>query len=200
MSKIRALRLLDHACAGGDGAVVCMRVVEAQGLRTVFGWFMKSSEKSPDSSRRKAVEHLLGIFASLLRSLPSDSAPRIRTLAKFVERNYEKVEKLLDLREEYIRGVKAVEKNIKEQKSLMDAGEEDEESFLERRLEGGLFCLQLIDQILAWLCAEDDGARRKIPVVMKKRGMGIKEVGVTIKGKSLWGGCGGLSWFTDLWG
>jgi len=41
MSKPRALRLLDHAMGGPDGREVCEKLVEAAGLKTVFGMFMK---------------------------------------------------------------------------------------------------------------------------------------------------------------
>lgn len=41
MSKPRALRVLNHAVGGKDGAQVCVRLVEAGLLRTIFGMFMK---------------------------------------------------------------------------------------------------------------------------------------------------------------
>lgn len=41
MSKPRALRLLDHALGGPDGAACCERLVEAVGLKTTFTMFMK---------------------------------------------------------------------------------------------------------------------------------------------------------------
>lgn len=41
MSKPRALRVLNHAVGGKDGAQVCERLVDAGLLRTIFGMFMK---------------------------------------------------------------------------------------------------------------------------------------------------------------
>lgn len=41
MSKPRALRLLDHALGGPDGAACCEKLVEAAGLKVVFTIFMK---------------------------------------------------------------------------------------------------------------------------------------------------------------
>lgn len=41
MSKPRALRLLDHALGGPDGAACCEKLVEAAGLKVVFTMFMK---------------------------------------------------------------------------------------------------------------------------------------------------------------
>jgi beta-catenin-like protein 1 len=45
------------------------------------------------------TSHTLGILSSLFSNLPSDSASRVRLLAKFVEANYEKVDKLLEFRD-----------------------------------------------------------------------------------------------------
>lgn len=41
MSRPRALRLLDHALAGVNGAPCCERLVEAAGLKAVFSLLMK---------------------------------------------------------------------------------------------------------------------------------------------------------------
>lgn len=46
-SKPRALRVLDHALGGQGGAPACERLVEAAGLRTVFGAFMKKVFRPP---------------------------------------------------------------------------------------------------------------------------------------------------------
>ena len=45
------------------------------------------------------LSHILGIISSLLSNLPSESPNRIRLLAKFVEEDYEKVDKLIELRD-----------------------------------------------------------------------------------------------------
>jgi beta-catenin-like protein 1 len=41
LSKQRALRVLDHALSGQSGVTACEHLIEAAGLRTVFGMFMK---------------------------------------------------------------------------------------------------------------------------------------------------------------
>lgn len=46
-SKPRALRVLDHALGGAGGAPACERLVEAAGLKTVFGMFSKKASPSP---------------------------------------------------------------------------------------------------------------------------------------------------------
>ncbi|KAK4617478.1 Beta-catenin-like protein 1 [Fulvia fulva] len=155
----RALRVLDHA-VGGQGTeatAVCETIIQAAGLKTLFSRFMKKSDHS-------TVEHLLGIFSALLRLLPGESAPRIRTLAKFSEKDYEKITKLLKLRTDYAAKVAAVDSVIKEERKGLDAEEvEDREAeWFSRRLEGGLFCLQMVSVALAWLIAEDTEIRRRV--------------------------------------
>ncbi|KAL2259223.1 hypothetical protein VTK26DRAFT_7171 [Humicola hyalothermophila] len=159
-----ALRLLDHAAGGPAAAAVCERIVEAGGLKTTFTMFMKKDDA-------QTTEHLVGIFASMLRLLPADSAERIRTLAKFVEKEYEKTAKLVKLRRRYAERVGVVEAQIKQEQKGMDEDEREEMAaeWLSRRLDAGLFCLQTIDVILAWLIAEDDGARKKIQELLADR-------------------------------
>lgn len=81
----------------------------------------------------------------MLRLLPGGSAARIRTLAKFMEKDYEKIEKLVKLRREYASRIRPVEEVIeKERKSL---SKEDQEAmaaeWLSRQLDAGLFSLQV---------------------------------------------------------
>nr|POE74048.1 beta-catenin-like protein 1 like [Quercus suber] len=159
MSKGRALRLLDHAAAGHglEAASVGEKIVDAAGLKVIFSIFMKKADNT-------SMEHLLGLFSSLLRLLPGQSAARIRTLAKFTERKLEKIAKLITLRSEYVQKVAAVDKQFNLERSTLDEAELDERSdeFFSRRLDGGLFCQQTIDTILAWLIAEEPAARSRI--------------------------------------
>jgi beta-catenin-like protein 1 len=152
-SKIRALRLLDHAVGGQASAAaeVCAKLVDAAGLKTIFGIFMK---KKSDSS---TIEHAVGILSALLRLLPGESSARIRLLAKFQEKGYEKVHRLVQLRKDYDRKVAAIDEEMKLEQRMLDDEEREERSdeFFSRRLDGGLFSLQTIDAILAWLVAED---------------------------------------------
>lgn len=175
MSKAPALRLLDHAAGGRAGTTVCQKIVEAAGLKQTFTLFTKTHD-------RRISGHLIAIFASMLRLLPANSAERIRTLAKFVEKDYEKVTILIKLRREYASQIKhAEDRNEAERK---DASEEDiselEVEWLSRRLDAGLFTLQSIDVILAWLVAEDGGARRKIKQLLAEQDDTLEVVKATL--------------------
>ncbi|CEL06785.1 Putative DUF1716 domain protein [Aspergillus calidoustus] len=163
-SKVRALRVLDHVLGGIGGAPSCERLIEVAGLRTIFGMFMRKQES-------QVIEHLLGIFGSLLRLLPGQSPQRIRTLAKFMEKDYEKIEKLVKLRRDYASRVSPVEQAIEKERKQFTKEEQEvmEAEWLSRRFDAGLFSLQLIDVILAWLVAEDDGARKKIVSALADR-------------------------------
>ncbi|KAF3010334.1 hypothetical protein E8E14_007856 [Neopestalotiopsis sp. 37M] len=164
MSKIASLRLLDHAAGGPSGAEVCAKIVEAGGLKNLFTLFMKKNDN-------QTSEHLIGIFNSMLRLLPANSPERIRTLAKFVEKDYEKTTKLVKLRQEYASRVGLADEAIRSEQSRLSAEEKEEmaDEWFSRRLDAGLFSLQMIDLALAWLIAEDGGARKKVKALLSER-------------------------------
>lgn len=93
----------------------------------------------------QTIEHFLGIFASLLRLLPGGSATRIRTLAKFMEKDYARIEKLVNLRREYAARVSPVEQVIEKERRTFDKEEQElmAGEWLSRRLDAGLFSLQV---------------------------------------------------------
>ena len=194
MSKPRALRMLDHAVSSARDPTVAIKLVEAAGLKTIFGMFMKKVRGAPNywavvadmetNSQHDArtTEHLLGIFASLLRLLPPDSAVRIRTLAKFVEGDYGKIARLLQVRHDYAARLGKVEREIEREKGTLN--EEDmAEEWLSKRLDAGLFGIQTTDQILAWLCAEDGGARKRIESLLGEQKLGMESIRKTLRGK-----------------
>jgi beta-catenin-like protein 1 len=176
MSKSRALRMLDHAVGSMLGGEVCLQVVEAQGLKTIFGLFMKKQDAS-------TTEHLLGIFAALLRILPGESAPRIRTLAKFAEKDYEKITKLVTLRREFAPRIAAVRQQIQEEKKGLDPSDQEsmEAEWFSRRMDAGLYTLQTLDMILAWLVAEDSGMRKKITQLLGERDDSLPDIKATLQ-------------------
>jgi beta-catenin-like protein 1 len=175
MSRQSALRLLDHAAGGPGSNKLCEKIVEAGGLRSIFTIFVRK----PDG---QTTDHILAIMSSMLRYLPGDSAERIRTLAKFVEKEYEKLKMLISLRSKYASKVDVVARQINlEQKS---AGESIPDNlaaeWLSRKLEAGLFSLQMTDTILAWLVAEDCGVRHIISELLAKEGRTMDDIRTTI--------------------
>lgn len=197
-SRAPALKLLDHATSGMYAGDVCRKLVEAGGLKPTFTLFMKGEEdakhkkskknKSKDSRLHagQTAEHLLAIFSTMLRLLPADSPERIRLLAKFVEKDYEKVDQLMALRTAYSSRVDAVDRALADPNREPTYSVEDDATDEERKeladaerlslkLEAGLFTLQTLDIILAWLIAEDDGAQKKIRSLLADDGDGKKD-------------------------
>lgn len=134
----------------------------------------------------QTTAHLLGILSSLLRSLPADSPPRIRLLAKFVERDYEKIARTVQIRRECAARVGAVDREIESEKG----GEEREgregmaDEWLSRRLDAGLYSLQTADVVLAWLVAEDRGARGRVEALLAERDEELGVLRGTLLGRS----------------
>lgn len=186
LSRTRAIKALDHALQGREGAPLCERFVEALGLKTLFAVFMGRVRglslslsllsftrleltspichpQSEGGKKKKSVatthedtEHMLSLLSSLFTSLPSDTPLRMRLLAKFVESDYEKVDRLCELREE-------LERRIERGVDPAIATEMDEDELYLEKLDNGLFALQLADYVAAWVCMEDDGVRRLSP-------------------------------------
>ena len=90
------------------GSAAAERFVDMLGLKTLFSAFMGKVSSLDD-------EHILGIVASLFSNLPSDSAPRLRLIAKFIESDYEKLDRLLELRETATKRLQATEDDMKEE-------------------------------------------------------------------------------------
>lgn len=203
-SKSRSLKVLDHACGyaedapttepqtNGSGSkvkvaeepspnsamAVCEKLVEFRGLKPLFSTFMKTKKHDPEQT-----EHILGIFSSLLRSLPGNSDTRFRLLAKFLEKDYEKVNKLIALRRDYASRVAAFDAKLTDRKRGLSK-EEQEELEMENiptRLSEGLYCFERIDAILAWLVAEDDGAKTAIMNALGERDEGLADVRRTLQ-------------------
>lgn len=76
-------------------------------------------KKSPHATpQREDEEHLISILSSLFTNLPSDSPSRIRVVMKFVENEYEKVERLLEMRERAKGALRGIEREIDEEKKV----------------------------------------------------------------------------------
>ncbi|OAL54078.1 DUF1716-domain-containing protein [Pyrenochaeta sp. DS3sAY3a] len=200
ISKSRALKVLDHACGYADEAQangnaeqngkapaepspsatmeVCDKVVESRGLRPLFSTFSKTKKHNPEQT-----EHILGIFASLLRSLPGNSDSRFRLLAKFLEKDYEKINKLVSLRRDYVTRLAAFDASLKDKKRGLSKDEQEELELenITTRLSEGLYSLERIDAILAWLVAEDDGAKKAIVKALAERDESLTDVKRTLQ-------------------
>lgn len=157
-----ALKVLDHALSDSEGGMACARFVEALGLRALCPVLMRPMD-GKGALRAQDTEHLLGVLAALLHNLDSDSVLRLRVLSKFSEQAHAKTDRLLALRAAAVERVQAAEPRVAEERSVLAAEGVDaadlEALVYARRLESGLYTLQLLDYVLAWLAMEDDGVR-----------------------------------------
>ena len=169
-ARSRSVKTLDHALSGRTGADACETFVAASGLKHLSSALLgKVAKKAKDKAAATAsaaedTSHALGITASLFTNLATDSPSRVRVLAKFVEGTYEKTDKLLDLRATAAARLATADREIAQEKKVMvmdgeTPGPDEEGVWFLRRLDSGLYTLQTVDYILAWIVMEDDGVR-----------------------------------------
>uniref|UniRef100_A0A8C3IZH4 Catenin beta like 1 n=1 Tax=Chrysemys picta bellii TaxID=8478 RepID=A0A8C3IZH4_CHRPI len=187
ISRSSALKVLDHAMIGPEGTDNCHKFVDILGLRTIFPLFMKSPKKMKKigTTEKEHEEHVCSILASLLRNLRGQQ--RTRLLNKFTENDSEKVDRLMELHFKYLDAMQVADKKIEGEKhdmvrrgEIIDDDMEDE--FYLRRLDAGLFVLQLICYIMAEICnASVPQIRQRVHQILNMRGSSIKIVRHIIK-------------------
>lgn len=81
----------------------------------------------------------------MLRSLPSNSDTRIRLLAKFVEKEYEKLSRVVSIRREFKSKISTMDHEIALERSNLSQEEQEEraDEWFSRKLDAGLFSLQV---------------------------------------------------------
>jgi len=159
-SRAGALKVLSHALTGSEGADNCIKFVDILGLRTLFPLFMKTPKRSKRAgvSAEEHEEHTISILASLFKNVaPGNNAgkQRERILGKFTENDHEKVDRLMELHDKYLAKVQESDAEIEDEVKTLEGTEaelSDEEIYL-KRLDGGLFTLQLIDYIILEICS-----------------------------------------------
>ncbi|OHW99405.1 DUF1716 domain-containing protein [Colletotrichum incanum] len=178
MSKQPAMRLLVHSVNDDMNGDLCRKVVDAGGLKVLFSLFKKTTQH-----QRVMAESLFDIFRSLLRFLPANSAERIRTLAKFVEKDYEKLDRLYEYRIRYKSMLDMQDKKIQQERSRMSVQEAEvsESEWFLKRIDEGLYSVWNIDVILAWLIAEDAGAKKKVQKLLAADGKDLAAIKTTLE-------------------
>ncbi|GAQ81024.1 beta-catenin-like protein 1 [Klebsormidium nitens] len=171
-----AFKTLDFALTRCPTA--CDRFVNVQGLKTLFAAFMakglpksKKKDQSPDEIDERAVS----LIASLLGNVTRGSL-RDRILSKFVEREYEKVDRLMEL---FIKYQGRVEEEEGRQQNLpADLQEDlsDEERYL-AKLGAGLYTLQLLALIAGSIWATDHrGMRERLLLLLHQQGLTLEVI------------------------
>lgn len=98
-----------------------------------------------------------------MKNLPSNTVHRLRLINKFSEDDFEKTDRLLEMHEQYEARVETINREVQAARKDKDDEEreleESEEEIYMRRLEAGLFTLQMVDLTIAWVCDEDEKVR-----------------------------------------
>merc|ERR1712137_105571 len=168
---------------GGHCSANCQIFVEKRGLAVLFPIMMRKGSRP---KARSAVcdndEHTISIIQSLCRYCTGTAVARI--LNKFTENRFEKLERLLEMHEEYARSVRAADElRHSGQMQALDrelAVDAEEQLFLDR-CDAGLFTLQQVDITLVRLA--NMGNRQvsdEICKLLDTKGISTDEVSETI--------------------
>lgn len=172
-----ALKLVDHSLRHCPEN--CQIFVEKLGLKVLFAIFMKKGAKTKKQSEAKEVEeHVTSIVQSLCRYCTG--TPVARVLNKFVESNFEKLERLLEMHEEYHRSVQEADQERDQglaQKIDRELEVNEEEQLFLDRCDAGLFTLQQVDLILVRLVNMGNRqATEEIGKLMDVKGVKLEEI------------------------
>ncbi|KAJ9685069.1 hypothetical protein PVL29_017196 [Vitis rotundifolia] len=164
-----AIRALDFAMTKYPPA--CERFVDVLGLKTAFAAFMgkipMSKKNKKERYQEELEERIISLIASLFGGILRGSR-RDRLLSKFVENECEKIDRLMELYIRYSDRVKAETERMNQIK--LDDLEMDEDERYNRRLEAGLYTLQLISIILGHLwSSENPRMRARIELLLKQQ-------------------------------
>ena len=104
-------------------------------------------------SSEEHEERTVSILASLLKNVTANnnaSKQRERILIKFTENDHEKVDRLMELHDKYLTKVEAADAELEDEIKTLEGTEAElgEEEIYMKRLDGGLFTLQLVDYII----------------------------------------------------
>uniref|UniRef100_A0A1I8G9T2 Beta-catenin-like protein 1 n=1 Tax=Macrostomum lignano TaxID=282301 RepID=A0A1I8G9T2_9PLAT len=112
------------------GADNALKFVDILGLRTIFPVFMRPPKpKKSGFSVQEIEEHLCSILHNLLRHCANSPTHKTRILAKFVENDHAKMERLAELHFKWRDSVKAADRRLlaeRRQPELWNASTEEE--------------------------------------------------------------------------
>ncbi|KAK2979220.1 hypothetical protein RJ640_009618 [Escallonia rubra] len=156
-----AIRALDFAMTNYPPA--CERFVD-----------IPMSKDKKKRNKEELEERLISLVASLFGGI-SRGSRRERLLSKFLENECEKIDRLMELHMRYSNRVKAETERMNHLE--LDDLEMDDEEKYNRKLESGLYTLQLIAVILGHLwTSEHPRIRARIELLLKQQKLTKKDV------------------------
>jgi beta-catenin-like protein 1 len=180
----RAIALLDTIARGELGGPVAMRLVQKGGLKPLFHVFGKK--------KGAILNGVVGIFSGMLRWLDLESPERVRLVAKFVEKDFDKLSKLVAFRGSVGEKIRLVSETIAQERKVFEAQDEiDPEERLVRETDwdatladAGIETLRNIDSVLAWLYVDGVTSSAVLRLVAE-RSQSFDSVIQTLKGMSV---------------
>lgn len=170
-----AIKALDFAMTSYPPA--CERFVDVMGLKTAFPAYMGKlplSKKNKKRYKEELEERLISLITSLFGGILRGSR-RERLLSKFVENECEKIDRLMELYMRYSDRVKAESERFDQLE--LDKLEMNEEEKYNRKLEVGLYTLQLIAVVLGHLWTSDHPQMRaRIELLLKQNKVTKKDI------------------------
>jgi beta-catenin-like protein 1 len=158
MARIFALKVLNHALSGSGSEALALYFMDAGGMKRVFPIFLgqgvrKLANAYPNEfSEPKDDEHIISILLSLWKSSFDKPEYRARLVSKFVENEGEKSVRLVACYQVYKLRVGIIESDFE---MLIPENRDMDIEYL-RRLDSGLYTLQIICLVVAFVYLEAD--------------------------------------------
>lgn len=150
--------------------------------------------KTPKKNKNRLLtndqheEYVCSIIASMLRNCKG--AQRQRLLSKFIENDFEKVDRLMELHLKYLEKVENFDAQIEQDKQInesLEDFEDENDAIYVKRLSGGLYTLQLIDYIILEISvSSSDSAKikQRLTQILNLRGQTMKTIRHVMRGKT----------------
>ncbi|OBZ70506.1 Beta-catenin-like protein 1 [Grifola frondosa] len=163
-SRSRAIKVLDYAMSGPSGTAVVKHLLKLLVSKRCF----RHSWARPPKNKKPTLRTPLPKMPRILLASCHPSSPIWH----------------LTLLPEYV--CWRIEKEIVDERKQMEAegeeiGPEEEGLWYLRRLDGGLFTLQTVDYILAWIMMEDDGIRSHVQKLLDRKSQSLEDIVKTLK-------------------
>jgi len=190
-AKIGSIKTLDFALT--KCLPNCEKFIDGSGLKTLFSVFMGKGlkKKAFKKETTKIEEHVISVISQLFMNVAD--VRYYRLLKKFQENDYEKVERLVELFEEYYRKLEDAERRFQAEKKFKQeekqeeeekkkGKEEEDEERLLRRIEAGLFTLQLIAFLLGFVSTSGDAKlRERVTQLLNQKDSSLDTVKTTLQ-------------------
>merc|ERR1712129_367491 len=157
----------------------CRKFIESNGIKTLFAEFMNEKKikkkYKKHNDKEKMEEYVASILVQLFCHLSDLHLARL--VNKFKERDMQKIDRLIELHAKYIDKMEEVDEK--------KTNDDDSDERYAHRLENGLYCLQMIDIVIAFVYTVDDVNRlmiqERIVQVMNQYDMDIDQVKETLQ-------------------